>query len=107
MEYIDIVDENNNPTGIIKEKEQAHKDGDFHRSTHIWIINNKKEVLLQKRGPNQKYSNQWDISSAGHIKYFSYEEFKEMVLSKDESLHYITYEEYEKILEYVKEIILG
>ena len=40
MEYIDIFDENNNPTGIIKEKEQAHLEGNFHRSVHIWIINN-------------------------------------------------------------------
>ena len=26
MEYIDIFDENNNPTGKVKEKQQAHKD---------------------------------------------------------------------------------
>ena len=26
MEYISIVDENNNPIGIVKEKEQAHTD---------------------------------------------------------------------------------
>ena len=46
MEYIDIFDENNNPTGIVKDKKQAHEDGDFHRTAHIWIINNKKELLL-------------------------------------------------------------
>ena len=49
MEYIDIFDENNNPTGEIKEKVQAHEDGNFHRTAHIWIMNNKKELLLQKR----------------------------------------------------------
>jgi len=69
MEYIDIFDENNNPTGIIKEKEQAHLEGNFHRSAHIWIINNKKEMLLQRRSPNKKkYPNKWDISSAGHVR---------------------------------------
>ena len=69
MEYIDIFDENNNPTGIIKEKEQAHLEGNFHRSVHIWIINNKKEILLQRRSPNKKnHPNKWDISSAGHIR---------------------------------------
>ena len=69
MEYIDIFDENNNPTGIIKEKEQAHSEGDFHRSVHIWIINNKKEILLQRRSPNKKnHPNKWDNSSAGHIR---------------------------------------
>ena len=69
MEYIDIFDENNNPTGIVKEKEQAHLEGNFHRSVHIWIINNKKEILLQRRSPNKKnHPNKWDISSAGHIR---------------------------------------
>ena len=69
MEYIDIFDENNNPTGIVKEKKQAHEDGDFHRTAHIWIINNRKELLLQKRSASKKtHPNCWDISGAGHIK---------------------------------------
>ncbi len=49
MEYIDIFDENNNPIGEIKEKTKAHDDGNFHRTAHIWIINDKNELLLQKR----------------------------------------------------------
>jgi isopentenyldiphosphate isomerase len=47
MEYIDIFDENNNPTGQIKEKVKAHEEGDFHRTAHVWIINDKNELLLQ------------------------------------------------------------
>ena len=35
MEFVDIFDENNNPIGKTKEKEQAHKDGDFHRTAHV------------------------------------------------------------------------
>ena len=54
MEYIDIFDENNNPTGEIKEKVQAHEDGNFHRTAHIWIMNNKKELLLQNRSATKK-----------------------------------------------------
>lgn len=69
MEYIDIFDENNNPIGEIKEKNKAHEDGNFHRTAHIWIMNNKKELLLQKRSPTQKsHPNCWDISGAGHIR---------------------------------------
>ena len=69
MEYIDIFDENNNPIGIIKEKQQAHEDGNFHRTAHIWIINDKNELLLQKRSATKKtHPNCWDISGAGHIK---------------------------------------
>ena len=47
MEYIDIFDENNNPTGQIKEKGKAHEEGDFHRTAHVWIVNDKNELLLQ------------------------------------------------------------
>ena len=69
MEYIDIFDENNNPTGQIKEKGKAHEEGDFHRTAHVWIINDKNELLLQKRSANKKsHPNCWDISGAGHIK---------------------------------------
>ncbi len=69
MEYIDIFDENNNSTGEIKEKMQAHEDGNFHRTAHIWIINDKRELLLQKRSATKKsHPNCWDISGAGHIR---------------------------------------
>ena len=69
MEYIDIVDQNNNPTGEVKEKLQSHEDGNFHRTAHIWIMNDKKELLLQKRSATKKsHPNCWDISGAGHIR---------------------------------------
>ena len=69
MEYIDIFDENNNPTGKVKEKQQAHEDGNFHRTAHVWIINDKNELLLQKRSASKKSDpNCWDISGAGHIR---------------------------------------
>ena len=69
MEYIDLFDQNNNPLKISKEKKQAHEDGDFHRTAHIWIINNHIELLLQKRSASKKsHPNCWDISVAGHIK---------------------------------------
>ena len=69
MEYIDIFDENNNPIGEKKEKQQAHEDGNFHRTVHVWIINDKNELLLQKRSATKKtHPNCWDISGAEHIK---------------------------------------
>ena len=69
MEYIDIFDENNNPIGEIKEKTKAHEEGNFHRTAHIWIMNDKKELLLQKRSATKKsHPNCWDISAAGHIR---------------------------------------
>lgn len=69
MEYVDLFDENNNPLDVSKEKMQAHEDGNFHRTAHIWIINDNKELLLQKRSASKKsHPNCWDISGAGHIR---------------------------------------
>ena len=68
MEYFDILDENGNKTGETKLREQVHSDGDWHKAVHIWIINDKNELLLQKRSPDKDSNpNMWDISSAGHL----------------------------------------
>jgi len=67
-EYLDVLDENGNPTGRTKLKSEIHRDGDWHKTVHIWIINHKGELLIQKKSPDDyNFSNLFDISSAGHI----------------------------------------
>ena len=67
-EFFDILDEQGNKTGKIKKREDVHRDGDWHKSVHIWIVNDKNEVLLQKRSSNKdSHPNMWDISCAGHL----------------------------------------
>ena len=34
---VDILDENGNKTGKIKERSLVHEDGDIHGTVHIWI----------------------------------------------------------------------
>lgn len=68
MEYLDILDENGNLTGKFKEKNAIYNDGDWHRSVHIWILNSKNEILVQKRHPKKEtFPNLWAISVAGHV----------------------------------------
>lgn len=68
MEYVDVLDKNGNKIGLTKTKPEVHKNGDWHRSSHIWVINSRKELLIQRRSPNKEnYPNVWDISVAGHI----------------------------------------
>lgn len=68
VEFFDVLDKNGNKTGKTKARSEVHRDGDWHKAVHIWIVNNKDEVLLQKRSPNKdSYPNMWDISSAGHL----------------------------------------
>lgn len=67
-EFFDILDEQGNKTGKTKARTEVHRDGDWHKAVHIWIVNDKDEILLQKRSPNKdSYPNMWDISSAGHL----------------------------------------
>ena len=67
-EYFDVLDEFGNKTGQVKPRVDVHRDGDWHREVHIWIVNDKNEVLLQKRAPNKDHCpNMWDISVGGHI----------------------------------------
>jgi Isopentenyldiphosphate isomerase len=51
MELWDVLDENGLPTGetVVREKGLKLKEGQYHRVVHIWIINDKKEYLIQKR----------------------------------------------------------
>ena len=67
-EYLDILDENGNKTGKIKLRNEVHRDGDWHKAVHIWIINNNGEILLQRRcSSKDSHPNMLDISSAGHL----------------------------------------
>ena len=70
-EYLDIVDENGQPTGEIVDRETAHAKGILHRTSHVWIArkrDGKAQILLQKRAMHKSsFPGCYDISSAGHI----------------------------------------
>ena len=67
-ELIDICDENNNLLGIQKVWSEVHKNGLWHRASHVWIYNSKGEILLQLRAKGKElYPDMWDISAAGQV----------------------------------------
>ena len=42
--------------------------GFYHKPAWIWIINDKNEILVQKRAATKKsHPNKWDMPSAGHV----------------------------------------
>lgn len=60
MELIDIVDENNKLTGQVEERWTAYEKGLWRRTVSCWIMNEKGEVLLQKRTANKRRNpNKW------------------------------------------------
>ncbi|MCC1485382.1 NUDIX hydrolase [Winogradskyella immobilis] len=66
-EYIDIVDKNGQPKGIAL-KSEAHKNGWYHNTIHLWLYTSDHRILLQQRSHKKKiYPLLWDVSVAGHI----------------------------------------
>ena len=60
MELVDIVDENNQLTGQVEERWDAYNKGLWRRTVSCWIMNEKGEVLLQKRTANKiRNPNKW------------------------------------------------
>ena len=67
MELIEIVDKNGNLTGQIMDKEEAHDKNLLHNEVAVFIINDKKQILLQKRSANKRFNpNKWGLC-AGHV----------------------------------------
>lgn len=67
-ELIDILNAEGKPSGKTCMKTFAHKNGTLHASVHIWIFDDKQNILIQQRASNKDvFPNLWDISVAGHI----------------------------------------
>ena len=78
MELIQIVDENGNFTGQIIDKEEAHDKNLLHNEVAVFIINDKKQVLLQKRSANKRFNpNKWALCT-GHVD--AYESLEDAIL---------------------------
>ena len=70
VEYLDVVNENDEYTGVFREKHLVHQNNEFHRTAHIWLMNRNRELLIQKRSmTKESLPGYWDISCAGHIRH--------------------------------------
>lgn len=67
QELLFIVDENNKPLEPTT-RQVAHKNGLWHRTTGIWIINSSKQVLCQKRSMKKDVkAGLWEAFFGGHL----------------------------------------
>jgi isopentenyldiphosphate isomerase len=56
------------PLGIRKARGLVHRDGDWHRSVHVWLLDEHDRLLLQQRSIHKDTNpGCWDVSCAGHI----------------------------------------
>ncbi len=67
-ELFDVLDELGVPTGETKARALVHRDGDWHRSFHLWIIKDGPHVLLQRRSHKKDLEpNKLDVTVGGHF----------------------------------------
>ncbi len=68
IELIDVLTPDGHSTGIRKPKDAIHRDGDWHRAAHVWIVAPGGRVLLQRRSlRKENHPGLWDVSAAGHV----------------------------------------
>ena len=66
-ELVDIVDEQDTVIGTIYRKDEIYGKHIL-RSTSIFLLNSKKQILLQLRAKESKrYPLHWDVSGGGHV----------------------------------------
>ena len=68
-ELFDVLDASGKPTGEQKPRALVHRDGDWHRSFHLWIIKDGNYVLFQRRSTEKDLEpNKIDVTVGGHFK---------------------------------------
>ncbi|MDD4150996.1 MAG: NUDIX domain-containing protein [Candidatus Gracilibacteria bacterium] len=80
MEYLDIVDENDNVIGINTRKE-SYQNQTTNRTVSVIILNSEGKILLQKRASTCSFMpGAWSISAGGHVS--SGENYKESAIKE-------------------------
>lgn len=66
MEYVILVDEHDNPIGLM-EKQAAHVDPHLHRAFSVFIFNSNGELLMQQRALSKYHSpGLWTNTCCSH-----------------------------------------
>ncbi|MSQ23327.1 MAG: NUDIX domain-containing protein [Chloroflexi bacterium] len=70
-ELFDLCDERGRLLGISKVRSLVHRDGDWHRSFHCWVVDRLPDgdvaILLQQRSADKDTCpGLWDVSVGGH-----------------------------------------
>lgn len=67
MEYLEYYDKENKHKLGEAERDEIHKNNLWHREVSVWVLNDKNEILVQRRSPNKKQNPNKYAVCAGHI----------------------------------------
>ena len=70
-ELFDVLDAAGNPTGRAKRRADVHRDGDWHRALHCWVLDlsdpTRPCLLYQRRGAHKDtWPSRLDVTVGGH-----------------------------------------
>lgn len=64
-----MLDRDGAATGETKPRDAVHRDGDWHRVFHLWIVKDGDHVLLQRRAPGKDLApGLLDVTVGGHLR---------------------------------------
>ena len=67
-EYFDVCTPAGVPTGQSVPRSEVHRQGLWHRSSHLWLTDGRGRLLLQRRHLSKETDpGRWDIAVAGHL----------------------------------------
>ena len=67
MELLEVLNENGEPTGEILDKNEIHKKGKYHKEVALILLNDKGEILLQKRSSTKEIEPDKWAWHGGHV----------------------------------------
>lgn len=72
-ELFDVVRADGQPTGQVKRRADVHRDGDWHRSVHVWVAGVDRHqpfLLFQRRSANKDtWPGRLDATVGGHYRH--------------------------------------
>lgn len=88
-EFFDVVDADGELTGEVKSRYDVHRDGDWHRAFHCWVVlrleDGSPAIVFQRRSSNKDtHPGELDVAVGGH--YRAGEGFDEVVREIEEEL---------------------
>ncbi len=67
-ELLDVLNPSGLPTGEIKARAAVHRDGDLHRTLHLWLVRD-GHILLQRRACGKDLEpGKLDVAVGGHFR---------------------------------------
>ena len=68
MELLDIYNNTGEKLGYTKTREEAHKEGYWHKIACVFVVNDEGKVIMQKRSALKLSNpNGWTCSASGHL----------------------------------------